>query len=394
MSEKKFNIIGLTDSRHQFLSPDVCSIIREGKVFSGGKRHHEIVAGMLPADVKWIDVKVPLSEVIKEYDDYNEIVVFASGDPLFYGYAVTLQREFPDSEIKVWPAFNSIQMLAHRLLLPYSSLVNVSLTGRSWDELDVALIEDRELIGVLTDKKKSPCDIAKRLLEYGYNNYRISVGERLGNEEESIYVLSLEEASIRQFKNPNCVILQQTSKRERFFGIPEQEFVHLEGRENMITKMPVRLLALSMLALYGKRSFWDIGFCTASVSIEAKLQFPRLHITAFERREESKRLFEDNTRKFGVPGIECVIGDFMDTDLTAYSRPDSVFIGGHGGRLEEIIKKISEVILPGGTIVFNSVKEETAFAFRKAVESVGMKVSESHLITLDKHNPITIMKAI
>lgn len=97
--------------------------------------------------------------------------------------------------------------------------------------------------------------------------------------------------------------------------------------------MPVRLLTLSMLDLHNRHSFWDIGFCTGSVSVEAKLQFPHLHITAFEVREEGRELLEKNSRKFGTPGITGVIGDFTETDLSVYPVPDAVFIGGHGGKL-------------------------------------------------------------
>ena len=42
-------------------------IIKQGKVFSGGKRHHEIVAPFLPADAQWIDITVPLDAVFEQY---------------------------------------------------------------------------------------------------------------------------------------------------------------------------------------------------------------------------------------------------------------------------------------------------------------------------------------
>lgn len=65
----------------------------------------------------------------------------------------------------------------------------------------------------------------------------------------------------------------------------------------MITKAPIRLLTLSALELNRRTSFWDIGFCTGSVSIEARLQFPHLHVTSFEIRPEGKRLMEINSRR-------------------------------------------------------------------------------------------------
>ena len=394
MSEKQFIVIGLSDSRNQWFSPEVRGLIASAQVFSGGIRHHEIVKDLLPEGCVWIDIVVPLDKVWVEYARYSKIVVFASGDPLFYGFAATLRREFPDCRMKVYPAFNSLQMLAHRMLIPYADMVNVSVTGRPWKGLDTAIIRQCPLIGVLTDHKKGPAEIAGRLLEYGYDNYMMTVGENLGNEsEELVRSLSLEEATGKCFSHPNCVILTKTYSRKGYFGIPEREFSHLEGRKNMITKMPVRLLTLSMLDLYGRHTLWDIGFCTGSVSIEAKLQFPSLEVVAFERREESRELLVDNCRKFGAPGITGVIGDFMNCDLSRYPSPDAVFIGGHGGRLDEMVGRIYKVLNKGGVLVFNSVSAESCHLFRKAVEAYGGIIEAEHILILDDHNPITILKA-
>ena len=66
-----------------------------------------------------------------------------------------------------------------------------------------------------------------------------------------------------------------------------------------------------------------------------------------------------NSRKFGTPGITTVMGDFLETELGGLPAPDAVFIGGHGGKMIEILQKIKEVLLPDGVIVFNSVSEES-----------------------------------
>ena len=63
---------------------------------------------------------------------------------------------------------------------------------------------------------------------------------------------------------------------------------------------------------------------------------------------------ERNSRKFGTPGITTVMGDFLETELGGLPAPDAVFIGGHGGKMIEILQKIKEVLLPDGVIVFNS----------------------------------------
>ncbi|WP_455665549.1 precorrin-6y C5,15-methyltransferase (decarboxylating) subunit CbiE [Phocaeicola sp.] len=391
---QRFYIIGMSDDHRQYFSPDVMAIISRGKIFSGGKRHHEIVSPLLSPEAKWIDITVPLNNVFTRYEEHPEIVVFASGDPLFFGFANTVKRKLPSAEIILFPSFNSLQMLAHRMVLPYQDMRTISLTGRPWDAFYSALINGEKLLGVLTDREKTPSHIAARMLEYGYNNYQMTVGEALGNrEEEQVRTLSLEEASQTTFRFPNCLILEQTSPRPRPFGIPEGEFHLLDGRSKMITKMPIRLLTLSMLGLRDKQSFWDVGFCTGSVSIEAKLQFPDLKVTAFEQRPEGRELMERNSRKFGTPGITALIGDFLETDLSGLPAPDAVFIGGHGGKMIGILQKIDSVLLPGGVIVFNSVSEESLRLFREGIGRIGRKITGSTRITVDSFNTIEIMKA-
>lgn len=394
MSEQVFHIIGISDNPEQELSRGALAAIAWGKVFSGGQRHRELMESHMPANARWIPITVPLQAVFEQYRGHGDVVVFASGDPLFYGFAATVRREIPDAVIDLYPSFNSMQMLAHRLLLPYQDMHAVSLTGRPWKEFDAALISGEKMIGVLTDRNKTPRSIAQRMLDYGYDNYTVSVGECLGNpEKERVTTVSVSEASAMDFAFPNCMILRQTSPKNRPLGIPETEFNLLDGRARMITKMPVRLLSLSMLDLRQRSSFWDVGFCTGSVSIEAKLQFPHLEVTAFEVREQGRDLIDSNSRRFGTPGITAVIGDFLDVPVEGFPAPDAVFIGGHGGHMTEMLQKIDSVLKPGGVIVFNSVSEESLEMFRRGIEIIGRKITGQVRVAVDAHNPIEILKA-
>ncbi|MBR4379943.1 MAG: precorrin-6y C5,15-methyltransferase (decarboxylating) subunit CbiE [Bacteroidaceae bacterium] len=427
---KKFVVIGLSDAQEPWLEPKALEAIKHGKVFSGGKRHHEIVKDLLPSDAVWIDITVPLSTVFEQYEGFfnnslrpissqldqtcknndshssgksqlaiynyqSSIVVFASGDPLFFGFANTILREMPDAEIELFPTFNSLQTLAHRMLIPYHDMHIVSLTGRPWHEFDKALIERVSKIGILTDNKEhTPATIAQRMLDYGYDQYKMCVGEHLGNPgKECITHLSLAEAAKQTFTNPNCLILQASHTKPRIFGIPDERFAVLEGRPRMITKAPIRLLSLQALDLYQKHTLWDIGFCTGSVSIEAKSQFPHLEIVSFEVREEGKELMRINSQRFGTPGITALIGDFMKQDLNNLPHPDAVFIGGHNGQLSSMLERIKSVLLPGGCVVLNSVSQESQQAFKQQAEEIGFTLQPSMHITLNDFNPIEIIKA-
>ena len=165
----------------------------------------------------------------------------------------------------------------------------------------------------------------------------------------------------------------------------------------MITKMPIRLLTLQALDLPCRHVLWDIGSCTGSISIEARLQFPHLHIDAFEIRPECEAIINENARRFGAPGITVHMGDFLKTDIASLPRPDAVFIGGHGGKLKEIMKKVLTVMDDDGIIVFNSVVAPKVLTdsqklWDEACEELDLKQDTPLHIQLNDNHPITILK--
>ena len=181
----------------------------------------------------------------------------------------------------------------------------------------------------------------------------------------------------------------------------------LDGREKMITKMPIRLLTLQALDLPRRHVLWDIGFCTGSVAIEARLQFPHLQIEAFEIRPECEAIIHENARRFGAPGINIHMGDFLNFQLSSFncqlSAPDAVFIGGHGGHLKEIIAKVLSVLAPGGVIVFNSVtssvveqvteRKSSRELWDEACTELGLQQEPPLRIQLNNYNTIEILKS-
>ena len=170
----------------------------------------------------------------------------------------------------------------------------------------------------------------------------------------------------------------------------------------MITKMPIRLLTLQALDLPKRKVFWDIGFCTGSVSIEARLQFPHLQIEAFEIRPECEAIINENARKFGAPGINVHMGDFLSTPLpigdgSGVRLPDAVFIGGHGGHLKEIMAKVLTVLAPDGIIVMNSVKAPKVLTdshqlWDEACQELGLTQDTPTKIILNDNHPIEILR--
>ncbi|MBQ2199698.1 MAG: precorrin-6Y C5,15-methyltransferase (decarboxylating) subunit CbiT, partial [Bacteroidaceae bacterium] len=195
-------------------------------------------------------------------------------------------------------------------------------------------------------------------------------------------------------------------------GIPDHLFQGLEGRPKMITKAAIRVLTLAALDLQHRKSFWDIGFCTGSVSIEARLMFPHLRVTAFEVRPEGRELMETNAVRFHAPGIQAFIADFLEVDVSALKdeegraipMPDAIFIGGHGGRLQDVIEKAHACLQEGGVMVYNCVdpasvtderiRSDSEEIFNKTVSQLGMEVQKPLSVTVDDYHPIKILKAL
>ncbi|WP_108866741.1 precorrin-6y C5,15-methyltransferase (decarboxylating) subunit CbiE [Aquimarina aquimarini] len=388
-----FYVIGIANKPSDFTEAQQ-QYISKINVFSGGKRHYELVKNSLPQDHQWIPIQSPMEKVFEAYEETNQpIVVFASGNPLFYGFSNTLQNKYPDAQIITTPYFSAIQLLANAMSINSNSLQTISVHGRAWQALDTILMQQKELIGVLTDTKKTPARIAKRMLDYGYDNYKMYVGEDIEGAQEKFYELSLEEASVTEFYPLNCMLLKKESHRHIDFGIQDQDFIGLPNRPKMITKMPVRLTTLHFLDILKTETFWDIGFCTGSVSIEAKLRNPKIDVISFEKRPECKDILIENQKRFGVLGIEAVMGDFFEQDLSRFPTPDTIFIGGHGGKLEALFIKIAPFIHPQTTIVINAVQESSIQAFKAGCKHIAYNIAEECIIAVDQHNSITILKA-
>lgn len=390
----QFTVIGWPNRAGHEPSPEVRGELAAHTVFSGGERQHELVAPWLPAGHRWMPLRggaAMLGRLAAE--TAQPVAVIASGDPWFYGIAGALRTAWPAAELRVFPWFNCVQLLCQRAGLAGDRLVTVSVHGRGWAALDAALIRGEPLLGVLTDAERTPAAVAQRLLAFGCDGYVMHAGEALEAPEERVRRLTLAEAAAREFHPLNCLVLQATAPAPRRYGLPESAFAGLKGRPDMITKMPVRLCSLAALDLGRRRCLWDVGFCTGSVAIEARLQFPHLAVVAFERRPEGLDLLTQNARTFGAPGITPVMGDFFAQDLAALPPPDAVFIGGHGGRLAPLIRRLDRVLAPGGRLVINAVRESTRADFSAATSALGYTAAAPLRLQVDDHNPILVLGA-
>ncbi|GAC1441111.1 MAG: bifunctional cobalt-precorrin-7 (C(5))-methyltransferase/cobalt-precorrin-6B (C(15))-methyltransferase [Sediminibacterium sp.] len=392
---RQYIVIGLANKADPCFSEEVTALLRRYTVFSGGGRHYALIKQWLPAGHTWISIKGDMVALFAAYRQAaTPVVVFASGDPLFYGMVQTIQKYDAAAGITVYPHFNSVQRLCAKIGQPYQEVKNTSVHGRNWQELDEALLHGKPLIAVLTDAVRDPKAIARRLMDYRFTQYDIIIGEDLDGEQECIRTCSPEQALQLDFQPLNVVLLRQVrAATQPVFGIDDHLFKGLEGRPNMITKKAVRLLSLSCLQLNRARVFWDIGFCTGSVAIEARRLFPHLQVHAFEKCIECGAIMEYNTQQLAAPGITMHIGDFFACNHEELSAPDAVFIGGHGNRLAELMQLMDPYLPLGATVVMNTVLGSSQEQFVSQAAALHWHLSAPQTIKADEHNPITILAA-
>ena len=145
----------------------------------------------------------------------------------------------------------------------------------------------------------------------------------------------------------------------RALGLPDIAFEQRKPLRGQITKREVRAVSLYSLGLRHDSVVWDVGAGTGSVSVEAALISHRGMVYAIERDEASIGLLQANVDKWGSGNIRVVVGEAPDA-LEGLDDPDSVFIGGSGGRLTDILDVASRRLNPLGRIVVNlAVLERT-----------------------------------
>ena len=150
----------------------------------------------------------------------------------------------------------------------------------------------------------------------------------------------------------------------RSLGLPDDAFEQRRPNKGQITKREVRAVSLYSLGLRQDSVVWDVGAGTGSISVEAALIANQGQVYAVERDTDSLPLLEANLSRWGSENIHVVIGEAPGA-LEGLPNPDSVFVGGSGGRLSEILEYAASRLNPGGSIVVNlAVMERTLEAYR------------------------------
>lgn len=365
---KRVKVIGIGDDGQNGLFPRYLEWIEQADVLVGGERQ---LAFFPDHPGKRIPIKGGLQPVLEEIGrerHQHQVVVLASGDPLFYGIASLIVRKLGQEQVEVHPHLSSIQLAFARMGESWQQARIESVHGRPMTGL-AQRIDGQEKVALLTDETHSPSAIARYLLQFGMKEYQVFVAENLGSPEERCRWWELDELVDARFSPLNVVILKRKAGAEvpRWsLGIEDGEFAQRKPEKGLITKKEVRVVSLAEMRLQKNSVVWDIGAGSGSVSVEAAKLAPYGQVFAIEKNEADLHNIEANRIKFRTDFT--VIHAKAPDGLDRLPDPDAVFIGGSGGELMELIHVCCSRLKQGGRIVINAATVETLAKTQEALK--------------------------
>ncbi|MFE5717765.1 precorrin-6y C5,15-methyltransferase (decarboxylating) subunit CbiE [Streptomyces erythrochromogenes] len=269
-------------------------------------------------------------------------VVFADGDPGFFGVVRTLRAPEHGLEVEVVPAVSSVAAAFAR-------------AGMPWDDAQVVVAHPRTLrravnvcrahpkVAVLTSPGAGPAELA--LLLDGVHRTFV-VCEELGTDREQVSVLTSDKAADHSWRDPNVVIViggagqPQTADPGWLLG---QSAAHSAERgwarpQTGAGEGESALLHAAQLARLGPRTgdlVWDIGTGSGAVAVDAAALGAA--VIAVDADPAARERVTAAARRRGVQ-LQFVSGRAPHV-LEDLPEPDVVRVGGGGA---EVVAAVAE----------------------------------------------------
>ena len=342
------------------------TLVSDADVVLGGRRH----LSLLPSVNGQVREPWPsrLRDALPGLLDRHagrSVVALASGDPLLSGVGTTLVDLLGADLVRVEPAVSSVALARARLGWSAESLEVLTLVGRDVDVVRRHLAPGRRLL-LLSSDADTPAEIARLLVDAGYEDSNVVVLGDLGSPDES-----RTEAPARSWsaKVPalNVVALELVGPLVGSWvaGLPDTAYEH----DGQLTKRDLRASALARLAPQPGQLLWDVGAGAGSVGIEWMRAHACCRAVAVESDSERVDRISRNAARLGVPGLRVVCGRAPEA-LHDLPEPAAVFVGG-GATRPGVVEACRRALAPGGRLVVHGVTLETESLLVRAYDDFG-----------------------
>lgn len=357
-------------------------------VVAGAPRHLRTLA---PLGARTLPIDGPLADMLDALErERAGVCVLASGDPGFFGIVRALAERVGPDRLDVHPAPSSVSIAFARLGLPWDDAAVISAHGRPLG--DAARRATRHpKAAVLTAPDAPPDALGRELLALGAPHRRAAVCTRLGEPDERVAVMTLEELAVGAFDSLSVVVLLDgdgvAAAPTLEWGRPETRFA---TREGLVTKAEVRAVALGKLALPDVGVVWDVGAGSGSVAVEVAALAPRARVIAVERNADDVTRIAANAAAHAV-AIDAIHGEAPGA-LGALPDPDRVFIGGGG---PSVLDAALARLRPDGRVVATfAAVDRAAAAFRRLGNLAEVSVARGKPLAggvrLEAENPVFV----
>lgn len=354
---KAVTVVGIGDDGCAGLTARAANAVAAAQVLVGGERHLAFFPQFTGARIVLKDKLGDAIDRVAALAHEHNVVVVASGDPLFFGVGALVVKKVGAEHVEILPAPSSVQLAFARAGLKWDDAAIISLHGRSREGLLTRLRRVAKA-AILTDDESSPRWIAQHLVAQGATGFTAWVCENLGTADERVRRFSVAElAACEDIAPLNVVLLQREGDWRappRISFLHEDEFAKRMPKKGLITKREARTLSLAMLHLRRDSVMWDVGAGSGSISIEAAMLCDEGRVFAVEVDAESVEICRDNLRTHAVDNVRVVAGRAPDA-LADLPDPDAVFIGGSKGSMAEIVDVALARLGPGGRLVANAI---------------------------------------
>lgn len=184
-------LIGIGMGGPEQMTVQAVKALKDSQVVFGAERMLKSIENMIPG-VKQIPYYVSRDILpwLEEHKEYKKIVILYSGDTGFYSGAKKMMEAFLTEsnqsiyETEILPGISSVSYLCSKLKTGWEDAKLMSLHGRQGDVAEE--LKKSHQVFALLDGTNTVKQVCLRLIEEGFGEVKLSVGERLSYPDERI----------------------------------------------------------------------------------------------------------------------------------------------------------------------------------------------------------------
>ncbi|MCR5608000.1 MAG: precorrin-6A reductase [Lachnospiraceae bacterium] len=389
LEEKKkleIALIGIGMGSKGNITKEAASFLNNAHVILGAKRMIEEYNPMVEKKPYYMP-----DDIINYLKDMKEskmkVAVLYSGDTGFYSGCSLLYKRLVneiEADIKVYPGISSISYMAAKVGESYFDAAIYSMHGKELNNL-ANKIRSNKKIFMITSGVNDINRIGEVIVNAGFKDIDIIIGYQLSYPEEKVVKLTAKECMELKEEGLYVIFIRNNNVYNNVItcGVKDEEFLRKTGDIHVpMTKEEIRVLSICKLKLTKDSVVYDIGSGTGSVSIEIARLSDNIKVYAIEQKKEAFLLSNDNKTKFNLDNLKIIEGkapDKIDENVIA----THAFIGGSGGNLMEILKKLYKVN-NNMRVVINAVTLETLWEIKQAIEELPVCDEEFVYVQVNK----------